>query len=306
MKKLLCLVGPTAVGKTDLALSLAPKLNAQIVSGDSMQIYREIEVGTAKPTILERQQIKHYLVDQRSIFDSYSVKDFVNEATTAITKIYQDDHFPFVVGGTGFYLYALINQLKLGETGDQKDNVSKKWQDYLAHYGAERLWQELDHSDPVAAAKIPWQNERRVLRALTVMTRTHHKFSDQQVQILPRYDTLIIGLNSERQRVYERINRRVDLMMAKGLLKEAAFIYSNREKEHQVLQAIGYKEFFPYFEGQASLDACVAELKKASRHYAKRQLTYFRHQLPIVWFDPLNDNHCEEKILNEIRRWQNA
>ncbi len=200
----------------------------------------------------------------------------------------------------------MINQLKLGETGDQKDNVSKKWQDYLAHYGAERLWQELDHSDPVAAAKIPWQNERRVLRALTVMTRTHHKFSDQQVQILPRYDTLIIGLNSERQRVYERINRRVDLMMAKGLLKEAAFIYSNREKEHQVLQAIGYKEFFPYFEGQASLDACVAELKKASRHYAKRQLTYFRHQLPIVWFDPLNDNHCEEKILNEIRRWQNA
>lgn len=138
-----------------------------------------------------------------------------------------------------------------------------------------------------------------------MIERTGQKFSAQQQEILPRYDYLIIGLNSDRQEIYRRINLRVDQMLQEGLLAEAKFIYDHRQDEHQILQAIGYKEFFPYFAGEKDLAACVTALKTASRRYAKRQLTYFRHQLPVIWFDPLNDTMCEQKILMKVEEWLN-
>lgn len=305
MQKIVVLIGPTGIGKTDLALNLAPKINAEIISGDSMQIYREVSIGTAKPTDEELNKVKHYLVNQRSIFDEYSVKDFVAEATNAVSEIANNNAIPLVVGGTGFYINALVNKLQLGEPGEYKTSVDPKWEEYLKENGEDKLWQLLNEKDPAAAEKIAPQNSRRTLRALTVISRTGKLFSKQQQKILPRYDALIIGLNSEREQVYQRINKRVDKMMDLGLLKEAEFVYKNREREHQAIQAIGYKEFFPYFSGQKTLDQCVDKLKQASRKYAKRQLTYFKHQLPVVWLDPLQDENVSEKALKEINDFLN-
>lgn len=305
MQKIVVLIGPTGIGKTDLALNLAPKINAEIISGDSMQIYREVSIGTAKPTDEELNKVKHYLVNQRSIFDEYSVKDFVAEATNAVSEIVNNNAIPLVVGGTGFYINALVNKLQLGEPGEYKTSVDPKWEEYLKENGEDKLWQLLNEKDPAAAKKIAPQNSRRTLRALTVISRTGKLFSKQQQKILPRYDALIIGLNSEREQVYQRINKRVDKMMDLGLLKEAEFVYKNREREHQAIQAIGYKEFFPYFSGQKTLDQCVDKLKQASRKYAKRQLTYFKHQLPVVWLDPLQDENVSEKALKEINDFLN-
>lgn len=305
MQKIIIMVGPTAIGKTDLALNLAPKINAEIISGDSMQIYREVAIGTAKPTAAEQTKVKHYLIDEKSIFDEYSVKDFVKEATAAVDKIIEKGKVPLVVGGTGFYINALVNKMQLGEPGEYKTSVDEKWEKYLAKNGEQKLWDELNRVDPQAANKIAVQNSRRTLRALTVISRTGKLFSQQQKKIEPRYDALIIGLNTDRAVVYERINKRVDIMMEHGLLEEAKLIYENRDREHQVVQAIGYKEFFPYFEGKKSLDECVSKLKQASRKYAKRQLTYFKHQLPVQWFDPIKDKNCQKEINKKVEEFLN-
>lgn len=303
MQKVLAIIGPTAVGKTALAIDLAKKLNAEIVSGDSMQIYQEVAVGTAKATKDEQNQIKHYLVDNHSVFEEFSVKNFVDEATDAIQEISKKGKLPILVGGTGFYVNALLNKMQLGEKTSEETSVTKKWEDFLKENGSQKLWDVLNEKDPKAAEKIPVNNSRRTLRALTVIDRTGKKFSEQQEEIKPRYDYLIIGLNSDRSRIYERINKRVDLMMDYGILDEAKFIYENQDREHQVLQAIAYKEFFPYFRGEKTLEECVNQLRTSSRRYAKRQLTYFRNKLPVVWFDPLKNSNCEKEILENVKKW---
>lgn len=305
MQKILAIVGPTAIGKTSTAINLATELNAEIISGDSMQIYREVKVGTAKPTSEEQALIKHYLVDVQSVYKPYSVKDFVDQAQQAVSEIAHKNKLPILVGGTGFYVNALLNRMQLGEVNEHKQAVDDYWQSYLDKNGEAALWQELAKQDQVTAARIPVTNSRRVLRALTVIKRTGKMFSEQQAQIKPRYDYLIFGLNSDRQEIYHRVDLRVDQMMDAGLLDEARFIYDNRQKEYQVLQAIGYKEFFPYFEGNKELDDCVKDLKTASRRYAKRQLTYFRHQLPITWVDPLNDQDYLVKMKQKAEEWLN-
>ena len=218
MQKVLAIVGPTAVGKTELAIKLAKKLNGEIVSGDSMQVYQEVEIGTAKATKEEQAEVKHYLVNTRSVFEPYSVKDFVDQATAAITEISKKGKLPIIVGGTGFYVNALLNKMQLGEKTAQEKSVTQKWENYLAENGAEKLWQQLHDKDPVAAEKIPISNSRRTLRALTVIDRTGKKFSEQQEKIEPRYDYLIIALNSKRAKIYDRINQRVDKMMDLGIL----------------------------------------------------------------------------------------
>lgn len=303
MQKVLAIVGPTAIGKTKVAIELAREINAEIVSGDSMQVYREVAIGTAKPTTAERKLVRHYLVDTQSIFTPYSVIDFVKQAEDAIAQIAAQNKLPLLVGGTGFYVNALLNKMQMGEEGKEEQAIEAKWQLFLNEHGQAELWQKLNQCDPVAAHKIPVNNSRRVLRALTVIDRTGKQFSNQQDLIPPRYQYCIIGLNSERSKIYDRINQRVEQMMAQGLLKEAEYVYQNRDREYMVLQAIGYKEFFPYFENKKSLKECVNDLKTASRHYAKRQLTYFRHQLPVTWFDPLADPNCNIKIKEKVEQW---
>ena len=305
MQKVLAIVGPTAIGKTSLAIQLAQKVNAEIISGDSMQVYKEVAIGTAKATKDEQKTIRHYLVDTQSVFEPYSVIDFIEQAEKAVEQITTKNKLPLLVGGTGFYVNALLNKMKLGEPSRQESVTTNKWKNFLQVHGKNELWAELAKQDPEAAQKIPLNNTRRVLRALTVIERTGKKFSQQQKAIEPRYDYLIIGLNSDRSVIYHRINERVDQMLEQGLLEEARFIYQNRAQEYTILQAIGYKEFFPYFKKQESLEDCIANLKTASRRYAKRQLTYFRHQLPVTWFDPLKDPNCLNKITQKVEEWLN-
>ena len=305
MQKVLAIVGPTAIGKTSLAIQLAQKVNAEIISGDSMQVYKEVAIGTAKATKAEQKTIRHYLVDTQSVFEPYSVIDFIEQAEKAVEQITTKNKLPLLVGGTGFYVNALLNKMKLGEPSRQESVTTKKWENFLQEHGKNELWAELDKRDPEAAQKIPSNNSRRVLRALTVIERTGKKFSQQQKKIKARYDYLIIGLNSDRSVIYHRINERVDQMLEQGLLEEARFIYQNRAQEYTILQAIGYKEFFPYFKKQESLEDCIANLKTASRRYAKRQLTYFRHQLPVTWFDPLKDPNCLNEIKQKVEEWLN-
>ena len=305
MQKVLAIVGPTAIGKTSLAIQLAQKVNAEIISGDSMQVYKEVAIGTAKATKDEQKTIRHYLVDTQSVFEPYSVIDFIEQAEKAVEQITTKNKLPLLVGGTGFYVNALLNKMKLGEPSRQESVTTKNWENFLQVHGKNELWAELAKQDPEAAQKIPLNNTRRVLRALTVIERTGKKFSQQQKAIEPRYDYLIIGLNSDRSVIYHRINERVDQMLEQGLLEEARFIYQNRAQEYTILQAIGYKEFFPYFKKQESLEDCIANLKTASRRYAKRQLTYFRHQLPLTWFDPLKDPNCLNEINQKVEEWLN-
>ena len=305
MQKVLAIVGPTAIGKTSLAIQLAQKVNAEIISGDSMQVYKEVAIGTAKATKAEQKTIRHYLVDTQSVFEPYSVMDFIEQAEKAVEQITTKNKLPLLVGGTGFYVNALLNKMKLGEPSRQESVTTNKWKNFLQVHGKNELWAELAKQDPEAAQKIPLNNTRRVLRALTVIERTGKKFSQQQKAIEPRYDYLIIGLNSDRSVIYHRINERVDQMLEQGLLEEARFIYQNKAQEYTILQAIGYKEFFPYFKKQEGLEDCIANLKTASRRYAKRQLTYFRHQLPVTWFDPLKDPNCLNEINQKVEEWLN-
>lgn len=303
MQKLLCLVGPTAIGKTQTALTLAQKFNCEIVSGDSMQVYRELAIGTAAPTPAERAQVPHHLVACQSVYQPYDVHDFVAQAQAAIVGISQQKKLPLLVGGTGFYAKALLYDLQLGGKQEQANDPALAKE--LAANGPQTLWAKLNNLDQAAAAKIPWQNARRTLRALTVIKNTGQLFSQQQAKIQPRYDFLILGLNTERAVLYDRINRRVDLMLQQGLLEEARFVYEQRAQLYQAKQAIGYKEFFPYFEKKAPLSACVAKLKQASRRYAKRQLTYFRHQLPVQWFDPIADPAFMLELTQVVKKWLN-
>lgn len=304
MQKLLLIVGPTAIGKTSLGLKLAEQFNGEIISGDSMQVYQELSIGTAKPNDAELTLVPHYLVNEKSVYEEFGVKEFVELAQEAIVKISQSGHLPVIVGGTGFYLSALLYGLRLGEKEDISASVDQEFETKLAQMGPEKLWSELNAVDHVAASKIPYQNSRRVMRALTVIKRTGKKFSSQQEQLTPQYDFLIIGLNSDRQLVYDRINQRVDQMVATGVLEEAKFLHDNLGKVKQAKQAIGYKEFFAFLEGQENLTQATDRLKQASRKYAKRQLTYFNNKLPTKWFDPLRDQNADQKITKTIEEWE--
>lgn len=304
MQKILIIVGPTAIGKSDLAITLAQEFNGEIISGDSMQVYQEVAIGTARPTAQQLAAVPHHLVAERSIYTEFGVKEFVTATKQLITEITARGKLPIIAGGTGFYLSALLYDLQLGEQGDYQNPVEPQFVEYLAQEGPQKLWELLQQQDSAAAALIPYQNSRRVLRALSVIYRTGKLFSAQQPELHAQYDAKIIGLNTDRELVYQRINQRVEQMLKQGLLDEAQFVYQNQKKMKQAIQAIGYKEFFPYFAGEQDLAMATAKLQQASRKYAKRQLTYFRNKLPTVWFDPIKDEDYYRKIVAEIKKWR--
>lgn len=304
MKKVLAIIGPTAVGKTALSLEIAKKYNGEIISGDSMQVYRGLDIGTAKILPEERAGIPHYLIDVRNIDQRYSVADFVHEAQTLINDITDRGGLPIIVGGTGFYLKALLYDMKLGgDRYDSDEKVRNQWHEFAQMHGQHALWNRLNAIDPAAAAKIPVSNERRIVRALEVYERTGELFSEQQRELNQRYDALVIGLNTDRQVVYDRINRRVDLMVADGLEQEARQLFEAGGTEWQSGKGIGYRELFPYFEGARSRDEAIDAIKQDTRHYAKRQLTWFRHQLPVNWYDIISDPGAKIQIGTAIEQW---
>lgn len=284
-KPLLAVVGPTASGKTGLAIHLAEKFGGEIVSCDSMQIYKGMPIGTAQPTKEELERVPHHLIACKNPNEPYSVSDYVTEAAEIIEDIYSRGKLPVLCGGTGLYARSLIYGISFNENS-RDDNLREKLTKRLEEEGEDKLFSELNALDPKAAESIDIKNHKRLIRALEYCLVTNKKFSEQCLNSVPRYDFLMLGINyRDREKLYERINLRVDLMMKDGLVDEAKKYY-HIEGKGTSAQAIGYKELFPYFDGKLSLQEAAENIKLATRHYAKRQLTWFRKEQSISWIYP--------------------
>lgn len=301
--KVIFIGGPTAVGKTALSIRLAKALNGTVINGDAYQIYRGMDIGTAKVTEAEKAGVPHALIDIVDPGTPYSVARFQKMAMAAIEAVTEKGMVPIVVGGTGFYLNALRLGLPLGGDAPPSD-YRKTLQAKLAEVGEWALWQQLHALDPAAAEAIPPANSRRVIRALEVIESTGQLFS-KQVQPEPPLDAYVIGLTTDREALYQRINLRVTQMLEDGLEAEVRSVLALAGPDAQAMKAIGYKEWLPYFEGNASLDDTVALIQKNSRHYAKRQLTYFRHQMPTHWADIITEPALVDQMTATLSAWLN-
>ncbi len=270
--KIIAVVGPTAVGKTALGIELAKRFNGEIISGDSQQVYRHLDIGTAKATLEEQAEAPHHLIDVREVDEAYSAYDFVKEASAAIEDITSRGKLPIIVGGTGLYLQSLLEGYHLGGQVNQEEVLAYRQE--LEQLADAVLFDKIAEQD----IEIPELNRRRAIRALELAT-----FGQDLENKETPYDALLIGLNDDRQVLYERINHRVDVMVEKGLLDEAKWLYDNH-RDVQAARAIGYKELFPYFASQASLEESVDKLKQNTRRFAKRQLTWFRNRMAVSFY----------------------
>ncbi|CUS26090.1 tRNA delta(2)-isopentenylpyrophosphate transferase [Paucilactobacillus oligofermentans DSM 15707 = LMG 22743] len=304
MLKVVAIVGPTAVGKTKLSIQMAKELNGEIISGDSMQVYNHLDIGTAKVTPLEMDGIVHHLINIKEYDQRFSVAEFKSLATDLIKDIHQRGKLPIIVGGTGFYLQALTENLTLGddEFDGNSETVRQTLNQYLEKNGPKDLWNQLNEKDPEAAKEIEPNNSRRVIRALEVIEKTGHRFS-KQVTNSAEFDFKLIGLNTDRKVLYDRINSRVDLMIKTGLLEEAKWLYQTGGVDSPAAKGIGYHELFDYFEDKISLDLAIENIKKDSRHYAKRQLTWFRNKMTVEWFDLVNNENTIEQVNSRVADW---
>lgn len=284
---IIVVLGPTASGKTALAVELAKHYNGEVISADSMQIYKGMDILTAKPTTSEMQGIKHHLIDFLEPETDFSVADYVRLANNAVDDVSGRGKLPILAGGTGLYINSLIDNIKFDETTGDKELREKLFciaKDKGNHY----LWEMLLRVDEATALAVHENNVPRVIRALEVYEKTGQKLSEhKKVSRLEesRFNPAMIGLTfSDRQLLYERINQRVDIMISDGLINEAEEIYRNKAL-NTAHQAIGYKELIPYFEKRASLEECIEKIKQETRRYAKRQLTWFRRDERIYWVE---------------------
>lgn len=300
LKKVLVIVGPTAVGKTALSIKLAKSLNGEIISGDSMQVYKHLNIGTAKVTEEERAGIVHHLIDCRELTETYSVADFQKEGRQAIDAITAKGKLPIVVGGTGLYIQALLYDFELGAK-DESTEIREKYQQFVEKHGNQRLWEVLKEKDELAAETIHFNNQKKVIRALEVFDKTGHSILAPMEKPERLYDYFLIGLETDRAHLYDRINARVDLMLHQGLLEEAELLYKNQPQ--QSIQGIGYKEFFPYFAGEETLEQATEQVKQNSRRYAKRQLTWFRNRMKTSWWDLVQAPETILELEKEIVAW---
>lgn len=278
--------GATGTGKTALAVALAKHFDGEVISADSMQIYKGLDVGTAKATAAEKQGVPHHLIDIRTPAETFSVADFTAAAAACIREITARGRLPVVAGGTGLYVTSLLQGIGFAP---QKTDPALRAA-LQARWNAEgpaALYAELAALDPDYAAALHENDAPRILRALELYAQTGRKMSEQRRAARPAqppYRSLCLCLACrDRQALYRRTDARVDAMLAAGLLDEARTVWEHRAVYKTAAQAIGYKEFFPYFAGTAALEECTAALKTATRHYAKRQLTWFRHQTDAVW-----------------------
>ncbi|WP_332690653.1 tRNA (adenosine(37)-N6)-dimethylallyltransferase MiaA [Halalkalibacter lacteus] len=298
-EQLIVIVGPTAVGKTALGVSLAKKYNSEVISGDSMQVYKGMDIGTAKVTAEEQDGVSHHLIDIKHPKETFSVAEFQESCIPLITQVNKKGHVPLLVGGTGLYINAIIKQYQF-----ESMPTDKRYRDELeqlaSKLGNYELHTMLKEVDPKAAESIHPNNIRRVIRALEVTRVTGIPFSRQQTeeQTVSPYTTAMVGLTMERSKLYERINKRVDIMIEQGLVEEAKALYDSGIRGCQSVQAIGYKELYDYFEGLYSLEDAIVNLKQNSRRYAKRQLTWFRNKTDATWFDM--SNGLNEQTFTEI------
>ena len=307
------IVGPTASGKTALSIQIAKKFGAEIVSADSMQVYRDMDIATAKPTKEEMQGIEHHLIDCVDINHKFSVAEYLDEARTAIDNINLRGKRAVVVGGTGLYINSLVDNIQFEPEEDNQ--LRAELTDELERLGGEFLLEKLKKLDPEYAAQLHPNDAGRIIRGIEINTLFNHSMKEHKFlsrnQQSP-YSALMLGITfKDRQKLYDRIDRRVDNMLRQGLVDEAKSFFSKLDTEKTAVQAIGYKELFPYLNGEISLDEAVNNLKRATRNYAKRQLTWFRKDQRIHWLyaDELGENKvitealslCESFYLNGVK-----
>lgn len=292
MEKVIVIVGPTAVGKTALSIAIAKQLNGEIINADSTQVYKYMNIATAKATHEEQEGIPHHLLDIKELEEDYSVYDFQKDVRKKIQEIHQRGKMPILVGGTGFYIKAALYDYQFDH-----EEVKENYEDYTT----EELYQQLLQEDP--QTEIHPHNRKRIERALTYIKNHHQPYSEKEKTETCLYDVTWIGLTTDRETLYNRINKRVDVMLQNGLLEEAKMIYSTGIRSKAVMTPIGYKELFPYFDGDSSLEECIDKIKQHSRNYAKRQYTWFRNQMNIMWYDVDFDNFSNtiQKVLHDIK-----
>lgn len=272
--KVIVILGPTAVGKTKLSVELAKKLNGEVINADSTQVYQGLDIATAKVTEEEKEGIPHHLFDIKKVTEDYSVSDYQKDVRMVIEDCMKRGKTPILVGGTGLYVKAALYDYQFEPTSYKGD---------YHQFSNEALYQQLCQINP--NTKIHFNNRKRMERALDYYHETGQVLELKEKSETLLYPTIFIGLTCERHLLYERINHRVDRMKEKGLLEEAKKIYDSHIRTKAILTPIGYKQLFPYFEGTESLEHCLDHIKKESRHYAKRQYTFFKHQLPVHWIE---------------------
>ncbi|MGI6604054.1 MAG: tRNA (adenosine(37)-N6)-dimethylallyltransferase MiaA [bacterium] len=297
---LLVLLGPTAVGKTAVAIKVAERMRGEIISADSMQVYRHLNIGTAKPTLEEQERVVHHLVDVVEPYENFNVARFQAEVKRLVPEIVERGKLPIMVGGTGLYISAVVDNYEFSP-GGPKYELRTELLRRGRQEGPEALYAELEKLDPTAASRIQPTDLRRVIRALEVKYSTGRELS-RQGKGPPLYRALQIGLTMDRQRLYAAINARVDQMVAQGLIDETRWLLAqDYPRDVPAFQALGYKEIVPYLEGRATLTEVIETLKRETRRFAKRQLTWFRRDKRIIWFDR-GDYSNEESLAAEIAR----
>jgi len=294
----IAIVGPTAVGKTALSIELAKKLDGEIINGDSMQVYRDLNIGTAKITPEEMDGVPHHLLDILEPTDSFSVADYQQAVREKITEIQARGKMPIIVGGTGLYVQAVLYDFRFTEEKID-EGVREAYYTALEQVGPEAMHARLAAVDPETAKTIHPNNTRRVIRALEMAEHSDVKKSNdaQHQGEKALYHHLIIGLNMDREKLYERINLRVDMMLEQGLVDEVRGLYDRDIRDVQAIRAIGYKELYDYFDGRETFEQAIENLKRNSRRYAKRQLTYFRNKMDITWYDSFS---AKEAVFKDI------
>ncbi len=289
MKKVIVILGPTAVGKTKMSVELAKNLNGEIINADSTQIYKELNIATAKITEEEKEGIPHHLFDIKAKEDNYTVYDYQKDCREKIDDILKRDKTPILVGGTGLYIKAALYNYEFEEQQSRSD--------YSA-FTTEELYNKLLSIDPDTTIHL--NNRQRIERFLDYYNETGNLPSKEKSDKL-LYDTLFIGLTTDREVLYGRINKRVDSMIDSGLLNEAKWVYESGCRTKAITTPIGYKELFPYFEGKESLETCLDKIKQDSRRYAKRQYTWFNNQMEVTWFNVNFDDF--NKTIDEVYKY---
>ena len=299
-KPLIILAGPTAVGKTSLSIRLAKETGGEIISADSMQVYRHMDIGSAKITKEEMEGVPHYLVDMLEPEEEFNVVRFQQMAEEAAERIWEKGKIPLVVGGTGFYIQALLYDIDFTENDGDESYRRRLEQKTSDEEGASELYEMLTTVDPKAAREIHPRNLKRIIRALEFHHQTGKKISEHnetQRQKSSPYNYAYFVLTDERSRLYERIDQRVDLMMEQGLLDEVRYLKERGvRKDSTAMQGLGYKELYAYLEGEYPLDEAVRIIKRDTRHFAKRQLTWFKRERDVIWADKSVIGQDEQKL----------
>ncbi|WP_289301358.1 tRNA (adenosine(37)-N6)-dimethylallyltransferase MiaA [Sporofaciens musculi] len=305
-KPLVVLTGPTAVGKTEISIKLAKEIGGEIISADSMQVYKHMDIGSAKILPEEMAGIPHFLVDELEPFEEFHVVRFQQMAKAAMEKIYARRHIPIVVGGTGFYIQALLYDVDFSEN-DGDASYRHELEEIARKEGGQVLHEKLRLVDKMAAEQIHANNVKRVIRALEFYHQTGQRISEhneRERQKESPYQFVYFVLNDDRKRLYERIDRRVDQMLKNGLVKEVAALKSMGCTRDMVsMQGLGYKEILAYLEGELSLKEANYRLKRDTRHFAKRQITWFKREREVIWLNKDEYGYDEDRILHDMIRY---